>query len=109
IGIMIGGFLGIFINSYTNKYFSTSMFKTLKDNKLITTKKIYIFLEIRNFLNNKWYLDFTLNNYFGLYIIKHSYETFYKIIDKGIIEIFVVNGLVYNMFELAYLCSKRQT
>jgi hypothetical protein len=48
-------------------------------------------ITFRNFLNGKWYLDFIQNNYFALFMLKHSYETFYKVVDKGFIEIISVN------------------
>jgi hypothetical protein len=53
-------------------------------------------------LNHKWFLDFIQNNYFSLFILKHSYETCYKIIDKGILEI-----LIFNTFSFSLLKSSR--
>lgn len=58
-------------------------------------------VKIKTILTNKLYLDFIINNYFGIFILKHSYETFYKIIDKGVLEIFMVNGLSFSFIKIS--------
>lgn len=48
------------------------------------------------------------NYYFGYSLLFHSYETFYKLIDKGLIEICGPQGfnlIVYNLYNLN---SKKQ-
>jgi len=67
----------------------------------------YILL-IKTFFLNKWFLDFLYNNYFGVFILKHSYETCYKIVDKGILEIFTINGLCFSLIKTSRQLIRRQ-
>jgi len=64
---------------------------------------------IRNFLHNKWFLDFIQNNYVGIYVLKHSYETAYKVIDKGLLEILFVNSFSHNAANLGRMIAIKQT
>jgi hypothetical protein len=50
-------------------------------------------LNIIFFLHYKWYFDYIFNNFFGFFLLKHSYSTFYKLVDKGVIEIITVDSL----------------
>jgi hypothetical protein len=58
-------------------------------------------LKVKTFLSYKWFLDYLQNNFFGLFILKHSYETFYKTIDKGILEIFIINITSFSVIRLS--------
>lgn len=39
------------------------------------------------------------NNFFGFFVLKHSYETCYKVIDKGLLEILLINGLSFSIIK----------
>jgi hypothetical protein len=60
------------------------------------------------FLNNKWYFDYIYNYFIGFSILKHGYETFYKLIDKGFIEICGVQGLSIITYKISVLLSRKQ-
>ena len=62
---------------------------------------IYYTLQIRTFLSQKWYLDFLGINYFGFFFLKHGYETYYKLLDKGFLEIFFFNGFSLTILRLS--------
>jgi NADH-ubiquinone oxidoreductase chain 5 len=61
------------------------------------------------FLNNKWYFDYLYNNYIGFFILRHGYETFYKLLDKGLIEICGPQGLSILVYRISLNLSKTQT
>lgn len=69
---------------------------------------VLMILKIKSIMNNKLYLDYLINNYFGIFILKHSYETFYKVIDKGVLEIFIINGLSFSFIKISREYSKNQ-
>jgi hypothetical protein len=56
-------------------------------------------VSLKTFLGYKWWLDFLSNHYFGIFILKHSYETFYKTLDKGVFEILLINGLSFSIIK----------
>jgi len=60
-------------------------------------------------LNNKWYFDYIYNYYIGFSVLKHGYETFYKLIDKGFIEICGVQGLSNTVYKIALILSRKQS
>ena len=61
------------------------------------------------FLNNKWYFDYIYNYYIGFSILKHGYETFYKLIDKGFIEICSPQGLTILVYNISLSLSKKHS
>ena len=61
------------------------------------------------FFNKKWYFDYLYNYYIGYNILRQSYSTFYKIIDKGILEIFGFQGLSFMVYKIAIIFSKKQS
>lgn len=62
-----------------------------------------------NFFNRKWFFDKLYNELFVQYIIKFSYFTTYKVIDKGIIELFGPTGLTTYINTLSTFFSTLQT
>jgi hypothetical protein len=60
------------------------------------------------FFNNKWYFDYLYNYYLGYSLLFHSYETFYKLLDKGVIEICGPQGLNLIIYNLYILNSRKQ-
>lgn len=69
----------------------------------ITGKKIY------NFLNKKWFFDKVYNEYISQLFFTMSYTVTYKIIDRGIIEVFGPMGLSSIITKKASYISKLQT
>ena len=60
------------------------------------------------FFFHKWYFDHIYNYYLGYTILNYSYECFYKLIDKGFIEILGVNGLSLVCYKLSVQVSRSQ-
>jgi NADH-ubiquinone oxidoreductase chain 5 len=55
------------------------------------------------FLSNKWYFDVIYNKYINIPLLKISYSIIFKLIDKGILEIFGPFGL----WKIIYWSSKQ--
>jgi hypothetical protein len=112
---LIGTFSGILI-SFIFNYLFLLFYEKSKYNKkiaIIFSQNLGSFfistlIKIKVFLSNKWWLDFILNNYIGIYVLKHSYETCYKILDKGIFEIFIVNGFSFFFMKNSRFISLQQ-
>jgi NADH-ubiquinone oxidoreductase chain 5 len=66
-------------------------------------KKLY------NFFNKKWFFDKVYNEYVGQFFFTISYTITYKIIDRGIIEVFGPMGLSSIITKKASYISKLQT
>ena len=66
-------------------------------------KKIY------NFLNKKWYFDKIYNEKIAQRGFIFGYFITYKIIDRGIFEVFGPMGLSNTVLKQSYLVSKMQT
>jgi NADH-ubiquinone oxidoreductase chain 5 len=78
--------------------------KTLFNLKISSTgQKIY------NFLNKKWFFDKLYNEQFCQFLFNFSYETSYKVVDRGIFEILGPHGITRVLFKLASTVSKIQT
>ena len=61
---------------------------------LYELKTSNIGLYFYNFLNRKWYFDKIYYEFINQYILKIGYNYSYKMIDKGLIEMFGPYGLV---------------
>ena len=92
--------LGV-ISSFLLYSFGSKILVKLKISKL--GKKIY------NFFNKKWFFDKIYNEYISQYFFTISYTVTYKIIDRGIIEIFGPMGLSSIITKKALSISKLQT
>jgi hypothetical protein len=79
-----------------------------KKNQNVLKKNLITTIEIYRFFNHKWYFDFIYNYYIGYTILFHSYNTFYKLIDKGLIEIFGVQGFSSIIYKVSVFFSKKQ-
>lgn len=66
-------------------------------------KKIY------HFFNKKWFFDKVYNEYIGQFFFTISYTITYKIIDRGIVEIFGPMGLSSIITKKATFIAKMQT
>ena len=115
---LIFSIFGILLALSLNKYFfifklnnninclnaETSKFKPFYNNIFF-----HSIIKIIWFLNNKWYFDYIYNYYVGFFILRHGYETFYKLIDKGLIEICGPQGLSTLSYKIALNLSKKQS
>ena len=73
-------------------FFSILLY-TFASNTLFKWKITLIGRKIYNFLNKKWFFDKVYNEYIGQFFFSFGYNISYKIIDRGIIEIFGPMGL----------------
>ena len=62
-----------------------------------------------NFFNKKWFFDKVYNEYIGQSFFTISYTITYKIIDRGIIEIFGPMGLSSIISKKAFYIARLQT
>jgi hypothetical protein len=61
------------------------------------------------FLYSKFYFDYLYNYYIGFILLKHFYETFYKLLDKGFFEICFPQGLSRVIYVASSNVLKKQT
>merc|ERR1712024_303804 len=66
---------------------------TFTSQYLFNFKTSHIGKNLYNFLNKKWFFDKVYNEYIGQFFFSFGYNVSYKIIDRGIIEIFGPMGL----------------
>ena len=92
--------LGFSLSFLCYTFFNNFLFKL----KISTFgNKIYIFL------NKKWFFDKILNEYLSQNILNFGYRISYKIIDRGIIEIFGPLGLTTIISKKANFLYKLQS
>tara|TARA_B110000971_G_scaffold88070_1_gene90453 strand:- start:2358 stop:4430 length:2073 start_codon:yes stop_codon:yes gene_type:complete len=72
---------------------SSFILYTFASNRLFNWKVSLIGRKIYNFLNKKWFFDKVYNEYIAQFFFSFGYNVSYKIIDRGIIEIFGPMGL----------------
>ena len=72
---------------------SSFILYTFASNRLFNWKVSLIGRKIYNFLNKKWFFDKAYNEYIAQFFFSFGYNVSYKIIDRGIIEIFGPMGL----------------
>ena len=78
--------------------------------KLLFKFKIsFIGKKIYNFLNKKWFFDKVYNEFIGQFFFKFGYSTSYKVVDRGIFEIFGPLGLSTAVSKKSKLISNLQT
>lgn len=83
-------FLGVFIAFVLYFLNQKALFK-LKITK--TGKFLY------NYINKKWFFDKIYNEYIGQTFYRYSFDTSYKLIDKGVIELLGPKGLSELIFN----------
>jgi NADH-ubiquinone oxidoreductase chain 5 len=66
------------------------------------------FTPILWFFFHKWYFDYVYNYYLGYTILNYSYECFYKLLDKGFIEILGPQGLSKICYDISTRVSSSQ-
>lgn len=109
---LFGLFLGVTLNKIIKSTFYKSMYN--KNNNITPytfniKNRWYAFFALRNFLHNKWFLDFILNNYIAVFFLKISYDTIYKLVDKGFLEILIINFISHGVLNISRQFSIRQT
>ena len=72
---------------------SSFILYTFASNKLFNWKVSLIGRKVYNFLNKKWFFDKVYNEYIAQFFFSFGYNISYKIVDRGIIEIFGPMGL----------------
>tara|TARA_B110000908_G_scaffold144350_1_gene173873 strand:- start:1201 stop:3213 length:2013 start_codon:yes stop_codon:yes gene_type:complete len=89
---------------------TTSFLLYTFSSKLLFQFKIsFIGKKLYNFLNKKWFFDKVYNEYIGQFFFKFGYNISYKIIDRGIFEIFGPMGLSRSVLNKSILISSLQT
>lgn len=76
---------------------------------LVQLKMSAIGKKIYNFFNKKWFFDKVYNEYISQFFFTISYTVTYKIIDRGIVEVFGPMGLSSLITKKASYISKLQT
>ena len=92
--------------NFKNFCWFTVWFKNKNDNSLKTNSVAIV--EMYRFLNHKWYFDFIYNYYIGYTVLYHSYNSFYKLMDKGFIEILGPQGLSLIIWKFSNFLSRKQ-
>ncbi len=100
---LVFSFFGVFIaicwNFCITFYFKNKLTHYLEFPQNIV--KIYLFFHY------KWYFDYIYNYYFGYTILKYSYDFFYKLIDKGFIEIINPNTFSLISYKIAKILKRQ--
>jgi hypothetical protein len=99
---IFGIFIAILFNTFLNFLKNLIFLKKKNYNNLVVSYP-QSFSVLFWFFFHKWYFDYIYNYYFGYTILNYSYECFYKLIDKGFIEILSVQGLSNTCYKI---CSQ---
>ena len=65
-------------------------------------------LEIYRFLSNEWYFNSIYNYYLGYSILDYSYDCFYKLLDKSLIEFLMPQGFSKVTAKLSNILITKQ-
>jgi len=88
---------------------SSFLFYSFFNNFLFKIKTQILFKKVYTFLNKKWFFDKVYNENLTQNFFKFSYNTSYKLIDRGIIEIFGPMGLVNLIVKNSKIISNLQS
>ena len=88
---------------------SSFILYTFASNKLFSWKISLLGRKIYNFLNKKWFFDKVYNEYIAQFFFSFGYNISYKIIDRGIIEIFGPMGLSSSISNRSNYIVKLQS
>ncbi len=110
-GVVVALVLNIMVDRYINLSKKINIYSLSAQKKKIVYYNSFFYFVVKLiwFLNNKWYFDYLYNNYIGFFILRHGYETFYKLLDKGLIEICGPQGLSNFLYLISLNLSKKQT
>lgn len=76
---------------------------------LVFFRYINIINTFYKFLVNKWYFDFIQNELIGKPILVVAYLVFFKLIDKGFLELLGPTGISLCIYKLSFGLKKAQT
>lgn len=93
---LLGTFVAFILYVTSSKFIFLIKFSVLG-------KKIY------NFLNKKWFFDKVYNEYIGQFFFNFGYTISYKVIDRGIFEIFGPMGLSSSITKKASSLNNLQS
>jgi NADH-ubiquinone oxidoreductase chain 5 len=74
----------------------------------LTVKKSSVFKSFYNFFNKKWYFDKLYNTFVGQKVLDSSYNYFYKVIDRGLIEKVGPTGILNSFVQIIRFIKKLQ-
>ena len=92
---------GSFFSIFLYHFFSRSLFKLYTSSNILSS--IYVFF------NKKWFFDRLQNELMVSSLLKIGYNTTYKLIDKGLIEVFGPSGLTKSALNLSKQVSLLQS
>lgn len=101
-----GIFVGMTLNNIFNFYKNFTRIKTYKK---VNVNYPQYFMGTLWFFFHKWYFDYIYNYYLGYSILNYSYECFYKLLDKGFIEILGPQGLSKVCYKVSVRVSSSQS
>jgi NADH-ubiquinone oxidoreductase chain 5 len=58
-----------------------------------------LYMDFLKFFTQKWYFDYIYNSIIGYPILKASYSIFFKLLDKGIVEILGPKGICWCVYQ----------
>lgn len=100
-----GIFIAIILNNLLDFYKS---FNTTPNYQKLSVNYPQSLTPILWFFFHKWYFDYVYNYYLGYTILNYSYQCFYKLLDKGFIEILGPHGLSKVCYDLSVRVSSSQ-
>ena len=92
---------GSFSSVFLYHFFSRSLFKLYISSNILSS--VYVFF------NKKWFFDRLQNELLVSSLLKIGYDTTYKLIDKGLIEVFGPSGLAKSGLNLSKQVSFLQS
>jgi NADH-ubiquinone oxidoreductase chain 5 len=93
---LFGIYSSLFVYKYYEYYFISLLYKKYPN-------KFY------KFLVQKWYFDFIYNELIGKPLLYIAYNIFFKIIDKGFLELLGPFGIMYITYSCTFYFKKLQT
>jgi len=88
---------------------SSFVLYTFHSELIFKIKTSFIGKNLYNFLNKKWFFDKVYNEFITQSLFRFSYNTSYKLIDRGIVEIFGPMGLTNLISKNSLSFSKFQS
>jgi NADH-ubiquinone oxidoreductase chain 5 len=88
---------------------SAFIFYTFSKQFLFKIKISYLGKKVYNFLNKKWFFDKVYNEYLSQFFFNFGYKISYKIIDRGVFEIFGPMGLSRVILKTSATISSLRT
>jgi proton-translocating NADH-quinone oxidoreductase chain L len=93
---IFGIFSSLFFNKYYEYFFVAFRYKKYSN-------------ILYKFLVQKWYFDHIQNDLIGKVLLHLSYNIFFKIVDKGFLELFGPTGFIFIVYKSSAYFRKLQT